>query len=76
MVRRGGAVDRTPRRGRPRVPQLTAGQTHFGPYDTWCFGALRDKGLRLTVPTGTLTLDVPVAARPEDVGRQSCPAAT
>ncbi|MEU1850396.1 2-dehydropantoate 2-reductase N-terminal domain-containing protein [Streptomyces sp. NPDC019990] len=32
------------------------------------FEALRDNGLRLTVPTGTLTLDVPVVARPEDVG--------
>ncbi|MBR8642275.1 ketopantoate reductase family protein [Streptomyces tuirus] len=31
------------------------------------FEALRDNGLRLTVPTGTLTLDVPVVARPEDV---------
>ncbi|MGW0471079.1 ketopantoate reductase family protein [Streptomyces coeruleorubidus] len=31
------------------------------------FEALRDNGLRLQVPTGTLTLDVPVAARPEDV---------
>lgn len=30
--------------------------------------ALRDRGLRLTVPTGTLTLDVPVAAGPEEVG--------
>ncbi|MFE6195234.1 ketopantoate reductase family protein [Streptomyces sp. NPDC057838] len=30
--------------------------------------ALRARGLRLTVPTGTLTLDVPVAAGPEDVG--------
>ncbi|MFE0470778.1 ketopantoate reductase family protein [Streptomyces sp. NPDC058947] len=30
-------------------------------------GALRERGLRLTVPTGTLTLDVPVAAGPEDV---------
>ncbi|WDV51485.1 2-dehydropantoate 2-reductase N-terminal domain-containing protein [Streptomyces coeruleorubidus] len=30
-------------------------------------GALRDSGLRLKVPTGTLTLDVPVVARPEDV---------
>ncbi|WP_037834583.1 ketopantoate reductase family protein, partial [Streptomyces sp. NRRL S-481] len=31
------------------------------------FEALRDNGLRLTVPTGTLTLDVPVVPRPEDV---------
>ncbi|MEU5580597.1 2-dehydropantoate 2-reductase N-terminal domain-containing protein [Streptomyces huasconensis] len=31
------------------------------------FEALRDNGLRLMVPTGTLTLDVPVVARPEDV---------
>ncbi|WP_328873509.1 ketopantoate reductase family protein [Streptomyces sp. NBC_00287] len=31
------------------------------------FEALRDNGLRFTVPTGTLTLDVPVVARPEDV---------
>jgi 2-dehydropantoate 2-reductase len=31
------------------------------------YEALRDTGLRLTVPTGTLTLDVPVVARPQDV---------
>ncbi|MCF3120475.1 ketopantoate reductase family protein [Streptomyces arenae] len=31
------------------------------------FEALRAHGLRLTVPTGTLTLDVPVVAGPEDV---------
>ncbi|MEV5982953.1 2-dehydropantoate 2-reductase N-terminal domain-containing protein [Streptomyces sp. NPDC052114] len=31
------------------------------------FEALRENGLRLTVPTGTLTLDIPVVARPEDV---------
>ncbi|WP_223773054.1 2-dehydropantoate 2-reductase N-terminal domain-containing protein [Streptomyces sp. 135] len=31
------------------------------------FEALRDNGLRLTVPTGTLTLGIPVVARPEDV---------
>ncbi|MGW0535109.1 ketopantoate reductase family protein [Streptomyces sp. NPDC003032] len=31
------------------------------------FEALRDNGLRLTVPTGTLILDVPVVTRPEDV---------
>ncbi|MFI9052115.1 ketopantoate reductase family protein [Streptomyces sp. NPDC053427] len=31
------------------------------------YEALRDNGLRLTVPTGTLTLDVPVVARPEDL---------
>ncbi|MGH4032336.1 ketopantoate reductase family protein [Actinomycetota bacterium Odt1-20B] len=31
------------------------------------FEALRDNGLRLTVPTGTLTLDVPVVVGPEDV---------
>jgi 2-dehydropantoate 2-reductase len=31
------------------------------------YEALRDTGLRLTVPTGSLTLDVPVVARPQDV---------
>ncbi|MEU7583935.1 2-dehydropantoate 2-reductase N-terminal domain-containing protein [Streptomyces sp. NPDC041068] len=31
------------------------------------YEALRDNGLRLTVPTGTLTLDVPVVSGPEDV---------
>ncbi|MFH8293721.1 ketopantoate reductase family protein [Streptomyces sp. NPDC018059] len=31
------------------------------------FEALRDSGLRLTVPTGTLTLGIPVVARPEDL---------
>ncbi|MFC9682874.1 ketopantoate reductase family protein [Streptomyces sp. NPDC056948] len=31
------------------------------------YETLRDNGLRLTVPTGTLTLDVPVVARPQDV---------
>ncbi|WP_432118954.1 ketopantoate reductase family protein [Streptomyces sp. bgisy032] len=31
------------------------------------FEALRGNGLRLTVPSGTLTLDVPVVAGPEDV---------
>ena len=31
------------------------------------YEALRDNGLRLTVPTGTLTLDVAVVARPQDV---------
>ncbi|MEV0368855.1 2-dehydropantoate 2-reductase N-terminal domain-containing protein [Streptomyces sp. NPDC050636] len=31
------------------------------------FEALRHSGLRLTVPTGTLALDVPVVSRPEDV---------
>ncbi|MGV9878028.1 ketopantoate reductase family protein [Streptomyces sp. NPDC003006] len=54
----GGSIGgRLHESGRPVV--LVARGAHFE--------ALRDSGLRLTVPTGTLTLDVPVVTRPEDV---------